>query len=102
MVSFAGGLGLVGHGDAEPGALPLDLSLPGAHLLQGAAVPGDRALVAARVALEPARLRNEIAHASSAAACCMTSRPKRASAVAAAVSSSAVNSSASPAGSPLV
>lgn len=108
MVSCAigvGGIVFVGDGDTERRALPLDLGLSCAGILGEAPVPRDFALVAARLAVEPARLLDQAAddcRHGSAAACCMIIRPKRASAVAAAGSSSAVNSSARPAGSPLV
>lgn len=94
-------------GDAERGALPLNLGLALAHGLQLAPVTADLPLVAPRVAVEAARFGKQAVRVgghgpASGAWCCMTRRPNRISGVAAAKSSSAVNSSARPAGWPLV
>ena len=50
---------MVGDGDAELRALPLDFCLAGAGLLQRLPMPGDGTLVPARLAIEPARLSDQ-------------------------------------------
>lgn len=91
---------MVGYGDAQRGAPGFDLGLPGAAVPRRVPVLLRLALVIPRQPVAFAGLVCEIAHGQTTAASCITILPKRSALVAALGSSIAVNSKASPTGTP--